>query len=255
MKIYMDSKITIKDADHLNLLLRGQTYYWMRSRDYSVNDAGEVFINGKKIASIKKTKAGSFMNVTNPDFTIYDANGKPCILFQGSEQDRFLLLDDNKSYIPEQCQPQIKGKYGLAEFIGNESILTPEGFNNSYRAEFIKKYKGYDAMPSTTSSAVSSNRDRTAPVRVDRTNIYQGSEIIGNIAYKGNFSAAFSTEVRDMNNKLVSRIFFSEKDKYNMVTITIFLGDNNSPERKYENLWSTILLDDAIRWLVQNNHL
>jgi hypothetical protein len=249
MQTYQGSKITIEDANNMKLTKQGdkETFKLIRTRIYSVNDAGEVFINNKKIAIIKKTSSGSVMNTTVAEFTVYDINNKPYLLSDKTNT-KYIFLDDNKSYIPSQTNAQITGDYGIAKFIAGEDLFTPDGFNSNYRADFIEKYNGFDAT-------VKSSRDRTAPIKVTGTNIYQRNEIIGSLVYKGDMSAGWGCEVYDMNKKLVSRMTFSTKDKYNMVSVVIYLGNNSSPEKEYQTMWSVMLVDEAVKWLVEKNHL
>jgi hypothetical protein len=223
----------------------------IRTRLYSVNDAGELFVNRKLTASIKKTASGSLMNTTMPTFTVYDVKNKPYLLIKDG---KMTLMDDNKSWITMQTNWEIGGNYGIAKFIAFEDLFTPEGFNENYRAEFITKYKGYDATPGTKENI----RNRSLGVTVNRTIIRQGDTIIGYLEYvKSSFDGSAETIVKvlDFDKKLIARIGVSVMSKYNQVTVKIFLGNNSSVERTYTEMWSLNTVDTAVKWLVEHNHL
>jgi hypothetical protein len=182
-----------------------------------------------------------------PEFTVYDINGTPYLRFE-KHQGKLVFLDDNKSYIPRQCDAHIDGKHGIANFIASESLFTPKGFDQNYRAFFIKKYSGHNA------SADKSDRNKSDPVIKDGGDIFQSETIIGTYKFNGDLWGYHAYKVYNLERKLIAKVSVTP-DKYNMVKVAIYLGDSNVQVKTYEALTSLTVTDDAFRWLIDNNHL
>ncbi len=247
---YIGSVIVFHDTRSLTIYptTYKQAYSWIKKQNYTYNDEGDIFVDGLKIATVKKTARGSIMMTTMPEFTIYDVHGTPYLRFN-QNNGKLYFLDDYESYIPRQCDAKIGGSYGLAKFIGSELLFTPEGFDKEYRAKFISKYNGFNATGPTKTT-----RDKSDPVRIEGFEILQSNMVIGSLKCIGEMWKDQECAVGDANNNFVARISIINKE-YNMVDVDIYLGDSDDPIHTFNKLTSLSLTQQAVEWLVENGHL
>lgn len=219
------------------------------AQNYTFEEDSLVKINGQKICTILKTKKANIMAGTIAEFTVFDVQGIPRFLFEGTEG-RIVFLDDNrKSFLPRVCDAYAKE---LAAFFGNDSILTPQGYNTSYRDAFIKKYRGFNASAATRSG----ERNRKAPVSYIETQILQEGTPIGSYQH---FSVAgnqnYSVHVFNPAKQLIAKINVTAPDKYNNITVTITDHMNKPLHTLTEFGNNANLYKKGIQWLVANGHL
>jgi hypothetical protein len=209
----------------------------------SANEAGEFFALGKKLGKVVKTKKANLLLSTMPEFTVYDINNVPRVIWDGTDG-RFVFYDDRKSYIPRKVDAH---EDLIGKFFAYDSLFTPEGFNESYKARFIKKHGGFNASGQ-------SERNYSDAVRIDGFQIYQGQTLIGSFdSYTQGETLKY--DIKTAEGKPVS-VVLVEKVTYNQTKVSIFdankklintLGDSlDAPFKRHQ---------EAIRWLVKNRFL
>ncbi len=105
---------------------------------YELGSSGDLSVNGVKLFNIKETKkANKFFGIP-AEITVTDNSGQMRLKCKPYPKSNILFLDDNKSYIPF-VYFKIEE---LAKFIVNDSLFTTNGYNLSYKCDYIKKYRG-----------------------------------------------------------------------------------------------------------------
>ena len=214
-------------------------------KDYQLNDNGELYSRGKKIAILRKTRNTNPLSGFMGEFTVYDLQETPYMKFEG-EEGKMVFLDDNQSFLPRVCDAYLNK---VAQFIASDSIFTERGFNKSYRSAYIERYGGYNA-----SKKVSATRDKKAPVTYIETRIFQSSQPIGRYVMLNNTDC----QILNSDGKVVAvvKIIGPNVADAGIHSATIYLDPDKPASHKIESYQRVDQLrEEAVLWLVNNGHL
>lgn len=161
---FIGSIIEVKASNHVVIVAqpKGEKNAWRKMAGAHMDVEDGFYVDGVRLGKIVKTFNGSMLSGAMPEFTIYDVKGVARFLFERWEG-KIIFLDDNKSYLPRIVDANVNSILALFAY---DSILTSEGYNLSYRARFIKKYRGTDLSPTMVQNLPVNTQQKTVIAEV-----------------------------------------------------------------------------------------